>query len=198
MRATIDNLLSHSIDEVLSTSLVLDLMKIMSIIKYNGANPPSCSKCLREFYSQLFKITNEQIENMNKIKKRTLKPAWSGNKYKSKAARHFNSNLITDEEAIEYLYLGIFQESEFLTLPENYKADIVLAPVEPVEPIAPVAPVEPIAPVEPVDYFELNDGTILSDDDAIIGVKTGLYNKESFGIIPEKYLEIFPTKKPKK
>ena len=53
--------------------------------------------------------------------KKTCKVKWKGNRYISKEARHFNDQSITDKEAIDLLKKKHLNESDFITLPEDYK-----------------------------------------------------------------------------
>jgi len=56
-------------------------------------------------------------ENYDKAKTRTCKPAWDGLKYIPATARHWSSELITDEQAQKLLNEGHLREIDFQILP---------------------------------------------------------------------------------
>lgn len=60
-------------------------------------------------------------KNYEKAKERTCKPAWKGLKYLPQEAKHFNSELLTDEQAVTLLQRGHLKETDFIKLPEGYK-----------------------------------------------------------------------------
>lgn len=55
------------------------------------------------------------------ITKKTCIVKWNGNRYISKQARHFNSENITDVQALDLLKKGHLSENDFKELPEDYK-----------------------------------------------------------------------------
>lgn len=57
-------------------------------------------------------------KKFEQAKNRTCKPAWNGNKYINATARHWNSDFITDDDAIMLLDKGFLNESDFKILPE--------------------------------------------------------------------------------
>jgi hypothetical protein len=118
MIETVKKLLSKDIDEIISTPLSLDLLKVYSILYLCGEKPKTCERSLRQYYNQL-KVNG--MEKANKNIKRTCKPKWKGNMYIAKEARHFNDVYITDEEAIAVLKRGNISEDMFEVLPEDYK-----------------------------------------------------------------------------
>jgi hypothetical protein len=117
----VKELLSKDIEEIISSPLSLDLLQVYSQLYLCGKSPDSCAKSQRKYFEQL------KINGMEKAKniKRTCKPAWTGNMYISKEARHFNDVFITDEEAIAVLKRKHISEDMFLVLPEGYSADLM-------------------------------------------------------------------------
>lgn len=61
-------------------------------------------------------------EKYDKAQVRTCKPAWNGLKYIPGTARHWNSLLITDEEAEMLLKKGFLTETDFTVLPQKPQA----------------------------------------------------------------------------
>lgn len=113
-------LLSHNFREIVGSPLVLELMDIYSKLFLNGSQVGYCEKCLSTYYNQLIKNGKEMAQLYEQVKKRTCKPAWNGLRYIPRQARHFNSDLMTDEQATELLIDGVFKESDFEVLPEIY------------------------------------------------------------------------------
>jgi hypothetical protein len=59
----------------------------------------------------------EAIERLEKIKNRTCKPNWNGLKYIASTARHWNNELITDDEAQMLLAGKHLTNKDFVVLP---------------------------------------------------------------------------------
>jgi len=113
----VKELLSKDIEEIISSPLSLDLLKVYSILYLCGAKPNTCARSQRKYYNQLKKDGMKKAETNIK---RTCKPKWRGNMYISKEARHFNDLFITDEEAITLLKRKHITEDMFSVLPEGY------------------------------------------------------------------------------
>lgn len=120
----LQKILSTSIEEVVASSLVLDLIDLYSKLYLNGSNPGGCEKCLRTAYNELMKTGMEKIKQLEEIKSRTCKPAWNGLKYINATARHWNSDLITDNEAIKLLEAGHLKKVDFEILPFDFEKPI--------------------------------------------------------------------------
>lgn len=123
-------LLSKDIEEIISTPLSLDLLKVYSTLYLYGEKPNTCAKSQRSYYNQL------KINGMDKAKQntqRTCKPNWKGNLYIPKEARHFNDLHITDEEAIRIIERKHISEDKFSILPEGFKAKKVKTELTPKE-----------------------------------------------------------------
>lgn len=117
----IKELLSKDIEEIISTPLSLDLLKIYSTLYLYGEKPNTCARSQRKYHNQLKKDGMKKAEtNM----KRTCKPNWNGNMYISKEARHFNDLFITDEQAITLLKRKHISEDKFSVLPDGYKSGL--------------------------------------------------------------------------
>ena len=124
MVENVKEVINATFEEVNSSSLVLKLLDAYSKLFAHGAQLGGCSLCLRDYYNELKLKGLEMAEHYEKVQARTCKPAWVGNWYLSLAKRHYNSEWITDEEAINLLRQGILKEADFETLPEEYKQEV--------------------------------------------------------------------------
>lgn len=120
MLERVANILKHDIMEIIGSPLVLELLCIYSELYLNGSQPGSCDKCIIKYWYELNFNGMELAVKNEEIKKRTLVPKWNGLYYVQKAARHFDSNQITDTEACKYLLDGQLRESDFNKLPEEW------------------------------------------------------------------------------
>lgn len=107
-------------EEVVASSLVLDLLDCYSKLYLNGGNPGGCTQCHRTYYNELKKDGMERALNYEEIKNRTCKPAWNGLKYISATARHWNDKLITDKDAVYLLENKHVTEKDFEILPKEW------------------------------------------------------------------------------
>lgn len=114
----VKKVINSTFEEVNSSSLVLDLLDCYSKLYANGAQLGGCSLCLRDYYSQLKKNGIEMAEKYEEVQKRTCVPNWLGNKYIREAARHYNNENITDEEALMLLNIGALAEGDFKVMPK--------------------------------------------------------------------------------
>ena len=130
MVENVKEVINATFEEVNSSSLVLKLLDAYSKLFANGAQLGGCSLCLRDYYNQLKQKGLEMAEKYEQVQVRTCKPAWNGLWLINAAARHYNSEWITDEEAIDLLNRGIVKESDFEVLPENYKPAVEEPAVE--------------------------------------------------------------------
>ena len=101
-------------------SLLLPFLKLYSFVYLHGGQPSGCGKVQRGYWHQFFERNNykELLDMINKSVNRTCVPAWKNIKFFVKLGKHVSANLLTDEQAIEYLEKGIMSESDFLTLPK--------------------------------------------------------------------------------
>ncbi len=118
MEKDIELILSKSVGEVIASPLSLKLLKCYSKLYLNGKAPRTCSNSQRKYYNRLKKDGLEMAKKIKKAVSRTCIPKWKGNKYIPKAGRHYNSSLITDEEATALLEKGYLKETDFEKLPE--------------------------------------------------------------------------------
>lgn len=116
----LNELLAHEFEEVIKTSLVLELMSLYKILFNNDEEPSGCSLCHRNYYNKLKTNGKEKAIEMEKVIERTCKPSWNGNKYFSKAARHYSNKTLTDEQALRGLEMKVFSEKDFEILPNEY------------------------------------------------------------------------------
>ena len=116
-------LLKMDIEEIISSVHSLTLLKYYSKIYVNGGEPRTCERSLRKYYKELKK--NYKMDKM-KIN-RVCVPIFEGIRYipgvhdkdgKLIAGHlHINGSLLTDEQATEFLKLGILSEADFKKLP---------------------------------------------------------------------------------
>lgn len=119
MISEVKEILSKSVEEVIGSSLSLKLLSCYSELYLNGAQPKTCSDSQRQYYQQLSKNGIKMAEQLESKKDRACKPAWNGIRYIPQMARHYNSELITDDEAKILLKKKILDKSDFEILPED-------------------------------------------------------------------------------
>lgn len=121
MLEDVEKILNNDVEEVIkSPQLSLSLLKCYSKLYLNGAQPRVCAVSQRKYYSQLKIDGMAKAKIAQDVKDRTCVPKWKGNCYSSKACKHYNSDMITDGQAIDALEKGFLMESQFNKLPENY------------------------------------------------------------------------------
>lgn len=118
---TVKEILGKSVEEVIASSTSLKLLRCYSLLYNNGNEVRWCAAYQREYYSQLSINGILMAEKFDETNKRTLQPAWDGLKYIHSEGGHYNSLLITDEQAIRLLNEGKLRESDFVKLPEGFK-----------------------------------------------------------------------------
>lgn len=116
-------LLSRSIEEIISSSDSIDLIRCYSQIYQNGAQCGWCSASQNRYYKRLKQDGIIMAQKYEEIKKRTCVPAWKGNRYVPATGKHWNSEFITDEDAIYLLTEGHITEEKFTKLPEGYSVE---------------------------------------------------------------------------
>jgi len=114
----IKEILSKDVEEVIASSLSLDLLKIYSSLYLNGAQPKTCSKIQRVYYNEL-KLTGLKRAANYTVMERTCKPKWSGLRFIW--GDHYSDETLTDEQAIKLLKNKGLQERDFEILPKGYK-----------------------------------------------------------------------------
>lgn len=114
------SILVKPVGEVIASQASLDLIYCYSKLYLNGAQCSTCEVSMRKYYNELEKTGLVMAEKFDNLKNRTCKPAWNGNKYIPKAARHYSSEYITDDEAVDLLNRGILTANDFDTFPVGY------------------------------------------------------------------------------
>jgi hypothetical protein len=122
-----------SIEDIISSTHSLTLLKIYSKLYLNGTPPRTCEASLRKYYLELKK---DYIMN-KEILQRTCVPKFEGRRYipgvfdndgKLKCGHvHISGSTLTDKEAIEFLEAGVLTEKDFNKLPigfENVKPEV--------------------------------------------------------------------------
>jgi hypothetical protein len=118
----VKEILKNDIQVVLkSPELSLSLLKCASVLLLNGGKPRICEAAQRNYYSQLKTKGMAKAEILEKVAKRTCKPAWNGRKYSPIAMANIFPEYLHDENAIAYLKSGALKESDFEVLPEGFK-----------------------------------------------------------------------------
>jgi hypothetical protein len=123
IRDEIKTILAHTVEEVIASQLSMSLLRCYSTLYLCGGQPRTCSNSQKLYYKQLSDNGMQLAEKLLKAKNRVCKPAWKGNKYVPKNARFYNSDLITDDEAIDLLNRGFLTEKDFTVLPQVEKTE---------------------------------------------------------------------------
>ncbi len=123
----VTNLLSKNVEDIISSTDSLDLLKCYSILFNDGKQCRSCAMSQREYYKQLSLNGLKKAKEMDEIKARTCQPNWgkgctnnNGLKFIHREGNHYSSLYITDDQAISLLNRGLLNESDFDILPEGY------------------------------------------------------------------------------
>ena len=116
----VSKILAHDFGEVSTSPLIADMLSAYSKLYLNGTQPRLCGKCHKQYYEQLKLDGMKKAELYEKAKNRTCKPAWRGLKYINKLAKHFNNELLTDDQAVDMLNKGHLKEADFFVLPKGY------------------------------------------------------------------------------
>jgi hypothetical protein len=131
------DILRHDFRAIIGSPLILELLSIYSLLYLHGGQPGSCERCHADYYNELNKTGIMKAQEYEKIKTRTLVPAWNGLMFVHKAGNFFNSETITDDQACNLLLEGQLRESDFTKLPDEW---IKFSAPEPVaEPVKKVA-----------------------------------------------------------
>lgn len=125
----VKTILANDIQDIIkSPELSMLLLKTYSKLYLQGSAPRICERSQRRYYDQLKNTGIMKAELIEKIKNRTLTPAWKGNKYSPKVFRHISDLYIHDKEACELLESGVLKESDFTKLPDGYASKIKTHP----------------------------------------------------------------------
>lgn len=121
MLEDVKTIISKDFETIVSGSLSLLLLNCYSKLYLNGGQPAYCRASQQKYYNEILKTGLKMAENYDSIKKRTLiLKNKTGLMYVGKPfCRHFNLELLTDEEAISLLKAGWMNPSQFEKLPEN-------------------------------------------------------------------------------
>lgn len=120
----LNKIVHMSIEEIISSTHVVTLMKLYSKLYLNGSQPRSCEASLRKYHYEL----KRDYQMKKEIIERTCIPAWQGRRYipgvwdKEKknliaGHLHIHSEYITDEQATKFLKDGVLKEKDFIRLP---------------------------------------------------------------------------------
>lgn len=113
---TIEKILATSVEEVIASSLSLDLLKVYSVLYLDGAAPKACAAAQRKYYN-ILKLKG--VEMAKEIENRTCAPAWKGLRFTQKTQSHFLDTKITDKQAMYLIRIGALSEKDFTKLPEG-------------------------------------------------------------------------------
>lgn len=127
----VEKILSKSIEEVLASSLSLELLKLYSILYLYGGQPNICAKCMKDYYNKLkisgMKKAKELDERTSKIKKGVIR---NGTYYQC-LHKHIFEDKLTDSDAYHLLVNGKLKEEDFESLPQEYIDEKKAKKVEP-------------------------------------------------------------------
>jgi len=120
-------LMSMSIEEIISSTHSLTLLKVYSKLYLNGTQPTGCEESLRKYYSEI----KRDYKMKNEVLKRICIPAFDGRRYIPGAFddngkliaghMHIIGKDLTDKQAVKFLELGILSENDFIKLPYEKK-----------------------------------------------------------------------------
>ena len=111
-------------EALIASEKVMDFLSLYSFLYLNNSAPSNCVTCMRGYYNQLLKEGDERLKLIMEAKKRTLIPNWEGLRYIRGA--FYDSQTITDEQAINSIKQGFLRESHFKKLPEGLKIEVAI------------------------------------------------------------------------
>jgi hypothetical protein len=123
---TLKELLKMSIEEIISSTHSLTLLKYYSKLYLNGTPPRTCAASQRKYYYKLKK----DYQMKKEIIERTCAPKFEGRRYIPGVFKdgkliaghlHIDGSLLTDKQALEFLNLGVLTEKDFIQLPDGYE-----------------------------------------------------------------------------
>lgn len=119
-----NNIRERTLAEILSDGeLLRSLLILASALLLNDGAPALCNSCIAEYYQKIVANFDELYKNYNDMKQRICKPKWVGIKYVKGA--FYNSDTITDEQAISALKNGYLTEKDFEVLPNEKKEESI-------------------------------------------------------------------------
>lgn len=116
----VEKILSHTFEGVKSSGVVIDLFRCYSTLYNGGKQCRTCVKSQEKYYNQLKKDGIMKAINYEEAKNRTCKPKFKGLKCIRGTHQHFNSDHITDKQAIYFLENGMLSENDFEKLPIDW------------------------------------------------------------------------------
>ena len=146
----VKNLIGREVEEIISSPLSLQLLKVYSYLYLHGAQPRTCAKSQRKYYQQLKINGIELATKYDKAMARTCKPRWRGLRFIRKIASHVSSENITDEQAIKYLESGVLRSEDFEILPATFQIEEIKVEELPKDLINNEKPLVKIAPKKKV------------------------------------------------
>lgn len=134
MVETVKYLMSKSVEDIINSADSLKLLSCYSKLYLCGGTPRWCARSQREYYQELKKTGLKMALQIEAVKTRTCKPAFTGLRlitHPKNGHYHINSETLTDEQAMEFLRLDILKEDQFAKLPDAYLKDV--CKIEPAE-----------------------------------------------------------------
>lgn len=132
MIGLVKKILSKDIEEIISSSVSLDLLKCYSILYLNGGQPNSCELSQRKYYKQILFNGLQKAKLMEEIKEKTHKIIRKGLLYAGKPfCKHFNLQTLTDKQAADLLEAGYLKKEHFTILPGAKKPEAIIPEVIP-------------------------------------------------------------------
>lgn len=121
-------LLSRNVEDIISSTDSLDLIRCYSILYLNGQQCRFCAASQRSYYNEFVRTGLKKAKEMDEAKNRTCVPNWgkgctnnNGLKFIHKEGNFYSSLYITDAQALSLLNRGLLSESDFDVLPEGYE-----------------------------------------------------------------------------
>lgn len=99
--------------------LLLLMLRCYSNLYLCGAQCSSCKRTHQKYYDKIKQNGLEMAEKYEKSKVRTCIPNWSGSKYITATYKHWNADMITDEDATYLLSNNYLTEDMFIKLPNK-------------------------------------------------------------------------------
>jgi hypothetical protein len=123
----VNKILEKSFEEINSSTLIIELLRLYSDLYLNGFQVSTCAKCHYDYYLKL--KTNGVMKAIEKDKNKTThvikkKPNQRGDRllYSTKCG-HVNLDRMTDRDAVFLLENKILKEADFIKLPETYNPE---------------------------------------------------------------------------
>ena len=127
---SVKKIMSMTFENAKSEENVMLLLSTYSNLYLNGQAPGWCEACMRDYYKKIITNGLERAKQIMEAKLRTLIPNWVGIRYVSGA--FYDSETITDAQAISSIQKGYLREQDFKKLPEGLIKSEIDSKAEPI------------------------------------------------------------------